>query len=809
MSDRFVDLSATSSGYGTEESPFNWTQYYAAISTPIFYENFYNSKFYIKGSVSIFYDITMFFSPFNFPWEGEPWRIHSTHKITIVPQSRDKFISYCILDADEIDFSNDSRYFLYHCYFRANTISNLYSNPHYNNVTVIDTGSTSITVFDSSETQSSISYGSVTVPSWDDSDVSKFQFTSSTGFQEKVIRYAKTSASGANDGTSWADAYQDLKTALENVGDDNILYVAEGTYNINSEVAHGDRIMVFGGFPYGGTFEDRNINQYTTTIDLQYAVATTVFGSDFNVIDGFTIRDSKSSNVNYIFSSRSGEISIGMIKNIVFYCVAFIDNLIYMDRVPYPFSVYKVNFELSYTTSTYANCIYNKSVMNISRCLFWGNSGGPPIYREEGFYSYIERCVFYSNSSRNTDGVAIYTSKNLDIRNCLFYYNYLYLSGRGTAIAIEGASITVTLYNSIVSNNIQVGAFSADAISIITGTLEAGYNDLDDTVGNIGGTYTDIGGNISADPLLKDPTGQNFRLQNTSPCIDAGDGDEATAYDYDSLSSQINYPGITPTGTGTPVYTDIGPYETQLPGEKDDVWSTDPIGDFFTDDVWQSQLLGEYLKDDVWATQPLVTYLRDDVWVADLGEPFNLSSNFKIRADQKEIKYSNKFICIGWIRDPNFNDGDTMILFTISDVYGNVRESDLSFRLELVREGLDYRLQFSGSQSQLIDKNLGIDLNDGLPHLLGYECYGSGQMVYYVDGRILPNRSGVGSDGISYGLAHNREVDLGGGDLWIPYLWKKGQSLFMYNWRFGKDFTLGQSWIQRLRDIDKVKLRIN
>lgn len=56
---------------------------------------------------------------------------------------------------------------------------------------------------------------------------------------------------GANDGTSWANAYRTIQDALAHAGVDNHIWVAKGTYNPDHDAAflvHYDSIKIFGGF---------------------------------------------------------------------------------------------------------------------------------------------------------------------------------------------------------------------------------------------------------------------------------------------------------------------------------------------------------------------------------------------------------------------------------------------------------------------------------------------------------------------------------------------------------------------------------
>ena len=188
--------------------------------------------------------------------------------------------------------------------------------------------------------------------------------------------------------------------------------------------------------------------------------------------------------------------------------------------------------------------------------------------------------------------------------------------------------------------------------------------------------------------------------------------------------------------------------------------------------------------------------------------PYIYSSSLTISATQPEIKMSGKMTCLGWIRSLTVEDGDVLIPLAVADPYENVIGTDAAIRMEILREGLDYRLQYSNSKSKLIDKVLKININDGSWHFLGYECNENGEMGFYVDALALASEDGLDSYGLPFSTAKSTASRVGGGAVWAPYLYKRNQVIYQYNWRFGKDFNLGQEWIQKLMDKDKQILKI-
>ena len=143
------------------------------------------------------------------------------------------------------------------------------------------------------------------------------------------------------------------------------------------------------------------------------------------------------------------------------------------------------------------------SNIDISHCEFAGNSGnaGAAIYNDLSNCT-AAFCTFYENTG--VDGVGVYNNSvrgDFNVENCIFWNNY----------------ITNSLLFQC-ENNIN-------------------YNCLD--------TSYSGEGNIVLDPQFIDPMNYDFNLQNTSPCIDAGNPD----YDNDSISWYLDVDDQDPDST--------------------------------------------------------------------------------------------------------------------------------------------------------------------------------------------------------------------------------------------------------------------
>ncbi len=88
------------------------------------------------------------------------------------------------------------------------------------------------------------------------------------------VLYVDQSASGADDGTSWADAFTDLRDALAVADGGDEVRVAEGTYTPSNSGDHsasfeiGKGVRVLGGYPSGGGPRNPLLNETVLSGDL-------------------------------------------------------------------------------------------------------------------------------------------------------------------------------------------------------------------------------------------------------------------------------------------------------------------------------------------------------------------------------------------------------------------------------------------------------------------------------------------------------------------------------------------------------------
>lgn len=309
--------------------------------------------------------------------------------------------------------------------------------------------------------------------------------------QASVI-YVNLNATGNNDGSSWANGYNDFQAAINASVSGDSIFVATAVYQPASGSSYTlkEGVKIFGGFLGVETgFTERNLTHKAT---LQGNGASVIVNNNngltaASVIDGFIITGG---NNNSGGGGAMDNTSVSLtIRNCVF----------------------------STNTAQLAGAIhnYNASSPTIINCVFSGNSatsaGGGAIYNMNLSNPVMINCIFSGNTG--SLGGAIYNNFNSSpvITNCVIYGN---TAGQGGAMYNFSSNPIIT--NTIIWDNIAYsdgnGMFNYSSVPIVS------YSDMQD--GAAGGN-----GNISLDPLFTDAANGDYSLKSTSPCINAGTPD--------------------------------------------------------------------------------------------------------------------------------------------------------------------------------------------------------------------------------------------------------------------------------------------
>ena len=390
---------------------------------------------------------------------------------------------------------------------------------------------------------------------------------------EVVRLFVDAGATGKDDGTSWNDAYPELRDALTHaLPNIHEIWIARGTYKPASpnggrtqsfEVRGG--LALYGGFAGGEEAIDQRdplANPTTLSGDLNgddgggfvnisdnsYHVVVAYGVEPPAIIDGFTMTGGNADSPDW--SDRYGGGLLGydwgspqvnncsFVRNRAYYGGAayiwgyqpwkkcrFVENLAIHDggaiaawgNPVFTDSSFMNNEAVSRGGAFHFQDIWENRMI-FHNCTFVGNRGasGGAVFTDEYDIatSIFANCLFSGNVAASSGG-ALYNGGRPALANCTFYANTAGASGGG----IYGAGSQTELSNCILWGN------EAPSGSAIQGSgALVRYSDFQ---GGWPGT-----GNLSSDPLFVDavgPDGQagteddDLRLRRGSPCIDRGD----------------------------------------------------------------------------------------------------------------------------------------------------------------------------------------------------------------------------------------------------------------------------------------------
>lgn len=437
---------------------------------------------------------------------------------------------------------------------------------------------------------------------------------------EGTIRYVDADANGANNGSTWADAFTSLQSALEAAVSGDQVWVAEGTYTPTAKHCGTDErfksfqlkngVPLYGGFdPSTGdtAWEDRDwvgnpvilsgdIGIQGDAVDNSRHVFCHPEGLELDasaVLDGFNIT---AGNADGSFPHDGGG---GMLN--------------YMNSSPT-----LTNITFSGNTAAYGGGIFNEyySNPNLTYVTFSGNTAyhGGGMFNENFSSPTLTNVTFFGNTATNNGGgMENYYFSSPTLRNITFSGNTA-SNGGGMYNDSSSPSLTNATFSGNTAKNNGGGMYNDSSSSTLTNVTFSGntaingggmYNyyysptltnailwgNTPDQIYNTASTpmvtYSDIQrgyagtGNIDSDPQfirLPSPGGDStwgtvdddygdLRLQPTSLAIDAGNNAAVPAGITTDLADAprfANVPSIPDTGAGNPPIVDMGAYEVQV-----------------------------------------------------------------------------------------------------------------------------------------------------------------------------------------------------------------------------------------------------
>jgi len=569
------------------------------------------------------------------------------------------------------------------------------------------------------------------------------------------ILHVDAGAGGANDGSSWADAYEELQSALAVAEYGDEIRVAAGTYKPDYDPVSGNHtgdreatfqlingVALYGGFPSdGGNWEDRNPITYESILsgdligndepvdnpaDLlddpnraenSYQIVTGSGADETAILDGFTVTAGNADG-GYPNNRGGGLFECdGPITNCTISGNSAAESGGGLFRCDGPIT----NCTISGNSAHSGGGIYGGS-LTIIDCIFIGNvsqsSGGG---WDAPSNSRLINCLFSGNRTDGAGGAIFCPCTSIEMINCTVTHNVAEGEGSFRGGGICGDDDTdMVLTNCIFWGNrdidgmIESSQIGQESVSqthvnhcgvqgwtgILGGSGNHGYNPkFVDTDGadNIAGTLDD-----------------NLRLQANSFCVNAGDNDAVPPSVLTDLDgNQRIFDGV----------VDQGAYEnTSTEPPQIAHWKLDETGGNIAEDsagVHDGTLQG----DPIWRPQcgRIVGALEFD----GQGDYVNCGndSNFNL---------TGAITLAAWIKTES-SSGKKTILAKHDDTW-RIRIQNGIF--ELVLPGLSGDQWFTVSGSDVSDNRW--------HHVLGvYD--GQAKASLYIDGALDASRDADGS----------------------------------------------------------------
>jgi hypothetical protein len=362
------------------------------------------------------------------------------------------------------------------------------------------------------------------------------------------VVYVNKSATGNNDGTSWANAYTNLQSAFTNYISKNTIWVAAGRYTPHATDRKGtfsipDAAKLYGGFNgtetlltqrdpktnitnlSGDLFGNDNSSIVVTEATRQdnaYHVISLKGNVQNIIVDGFTISGGNAGGGNAITCATAAASQYHDQRGAAVYANPYVEgqnitakfrNCIIEKNTAYNIGVYSpfspCGVENVSTDVDFESCIVRDNrTRDLSAMLFSGNSAF-------GIFSKgsIVNSLFYNNTSDNGSSCVYLTAST---------------SSGGTLTGIEVQIINSTFANNTgLSGNVMTMSVAANTVirnSIIYGNGSATPFAITTTGSVVNNSIVEGGqqGGANTNPLYKNAGARDYSLSCSSPAINSG-----------------------------------------------------------------------------------------------------------------------------------------------------------------------------------------------------------------------------------------------------------------------------------------------
>jgi hypothetical protein len=344
----------------------------------------------------------------------------------------------------------------------------------------------------------------------------------SFGIAVNAQTYVNANATGANNGTSWADAYTDLHSATYNTTSGEI-WVAQGTYvpskTFTNNIPGNNslktfrvqfNVQVYGGFNGTETaLNQRDWKNNPTIISgdvggglKAYNIVRFDGNNNTTVLDGFIIQDGRANGTSELYGGAVFAFNASpTIRNCKF---------------------------LNNNAQQHGGAVYisGGATPQVLNCEFKNNTttqyDGGALYINGATSAIVANCLFNGNiAARYAGAVVIQNTNTSQVNNCTFVRNQRGTGGTGRALFLSASagSPVMSVNNCIFYGNLPTGGDDVNRNGASSYTVNNTYSNDGNAGFTNSGTLTNI---LSGNPFFTDFDNDDFTLQCKSPLVNAG-----------------------------------------------------------------------------------------------------------------------------------------------------------------------------------------------------------------------------------------------------------------------------------------------
>ncbi|MFN8395394.1 MAG: HYR domain-containing protein [Bacteroidia bacterium] len=360
------------------------------------------------------------------------------------------------------------------------------------------------------------------------------------GLQAKATHYYVDSAAtaGANDGTSWANAYRNVQTAINVTPVGDTLWIARGHYYPGPSGSNNDYFDFKNGVVLLGGFSGLTGSQETSASQRNFNLHQTIFSGDLDKNGQHSAGDA------YHVTSSAGHDTTAVVDGIIIE----MGNAVGNGGGSIGAGIFSFGGGGTYLNCTIRNNyaadrgagIHAIGNFIFKGCLFQNNQtptiGGAISQSNSGVRIRIHNCSFVGNSAGVYAGAIYAEANDFQIFNTTFKDN---VGNFGSCIVTTTSNMQVR--NCIMWGNTPANEIAASVPIVDHCLIEGGY-----------GPGTNI---LDIDPEFSDVVG---RIRACSPAVDVGDSLLSITKDFDNNPRPFDG-----DGNGTAKW-DLGAFEAQV-----------------------------------------------------------------------------------------------------------------------------------------------------------------------------------------------------------------------------------------------------